>query len=155
MRSMDVKAQAVVVVPRPPAAVFRFCVDPTTMAQVFKGAGPIPAITQVTGPAPAVGVIRKIHQADGSVLEEEVLELDPPRRHAYRIVRGIKAPFSLLVRWGDGAWTFTPESEGTRIQWDYGFRLTSPLVWPVARPLMIFMRRAMQGCLDQIKEQMP
>lgn len=151
---MNVATEAVVDVPEAdPAEVFDYVTDPAAAAEFFTGYGPIPAIERVDmfdGATPAVGAARRIVLTDGSQLREEILELERPRRHAYRVT-GYQGLFRRLTSAGEGQWTLTPQGSGTRIVWKYTYALTSPLAWPLALPLVhLLMRGAMQRALGRI-----
>lgn len=134
----------------PPETVFAYATDLAAIGDYFRGFGLVPGIRRVTmqdGAAPVVGATRRLEMADGSVLSEQILELTPPRSHAYR-VSGFAAPLNLLARYGEGRWTFSPTVGGTQIRWHYLFQLTTPLAWPVVRLLVsLFMRTSMQRTL--------
>ena len=114
----------------------------------FRGAGPIPALTRIAQLGePAEGAERAVHSADGAVLRECITAFEPGARHAYAL-SGLKPPLAWLVRRGDADWRFVAEGDGTRVRWDYLFSLTTPLLWPIAAPLLKgFMQRAMRDCL--------
>ena len=152
-----VRTKAVIVVGRPVEEVFDYAVAANNLAKLFRGYGPIPAIERVTLDADelAVGVIRTIHNSDGSNVGEKILVLERPRRHEYRLVSGIKAPFKWLVRVGEGRWTFEPSERGTHVAWHYEFELTSPFAYPPAAILIkTFFRTAMKRCLRRLGEQL-
>lgn len=135
---------------------FALATDSPRFPRYFKGRGPIPAVLKVewhAGSRPEAGARRDIHNADGSVLLEQVLELTPPLRHRYRLLGGFKPPFSWMVAHADGCWQFTAQGSGTHIRWDYAFTLRSPLAWPVVLPIVkVFFRGAMQDCLHAMRD---
>ena len=89
---------------------------------------------------------------DGTVLEEVILDYDPPARHRYRWVGGAKFPFSLLVHSGTGNWEFTEVETGTtQIVWSYTIELTSPLAYPLALPIVWLFRGWLQQGLDAVR----
>lgn len=137
-------------VPAPVEQVFAYATDLAAIREYFRGFGLVPGIRSVTmfdGAAPAPGAARRLEMVDGSVLREEILELDPPRGHAYR-VSGFAPPLNWLARYGEGRWTFEPQGGGTNIRWHYTFSLTTPLAWPVVWPLVkFFMRTSMRRTL--------
>jgi hypothetical protein len=56
-----------------------------------------------------------------------------------------------LVRRGEALWSIAPELAGSNVRWSYRFTLTSPLVWPFAKPLLAyFMTAAMSRCLHNM-----
>jgi hypothetical protein len=154
---MNVHARARVRVSKPVTEVYDYATETTTLAKVFVGYGAIPAIVHaemVDGPL-RVGGKRRVENTDGSKLTEEILQLERPRIHAYRIVSGLKVPFSLLIHHGDGTWRFQEVNGGTDVSWDYEFELRSALAWPVAALLMrTQFQQAMQRALALLKNQL-
>lgn len=137
----------------PAAAAFALSIDARRFPALFPGYGPIPAIRRVElqGIA-AVGTKRQIHNSDGSVLDEEILQLDAPHRHRYRL-GGFRAPFAWLVREGEADWQFRDDGAGTTVEWHYRFEPASTLAQPFAALLLHgFMQRAMQRCLGKMSE---
>ncbi len=153
---MRVQSVAEVVVAGPPEAVFDYATDLDNLPKLFRGAGPVPSIekAEVIGGGPhEVGCRRRIHNGDGSVLEEELLELDRPRSHRYSLYGDFQGLAAYLVRDGGGHWTFEPVDGGskTRVRWAYHFELTTPLVLPLALPMMkVAFRTAQLRCLRNL-----
>lgn len=135
----------------PPSAVFALSVDPARFPALFTGMGPIPALVSITPDAPsAVGSTRQLVSADKSRLTERIVAWEPPRLHGY-LLSGFVAPLAWLVRAGTAQWQFAARDGGTFVQWTYDFELTTPLVWPLAAPLLkIVMQGAMRRCLDNL-----
>ncbi len=140
-------------IPCPASAAFELSLDPDRFPSLFQGCGPIPAIRSITlDTALTVGATRRIINADGTVLTEQVTALDPPSRHRYSLT-GFRAPFSWLVRRGDADWNFAADASGTQVRWDYDFVLTGFWAYPIAVVLLrVFMRRAMHRCLDNMAQ---
>jgi len=136
-----------------PDAVFDYATSAEAASEFFQGFGPIPAIRKIEflpGSGPRVGGRRQVLLADGTALEEEILELQPPARHSYR-VSGFRPPLSLLAKSGKGTWDFSSRPEGTGITWHYAYHLASPLAWPLGAVLVkLFMRGAMRRALGRI-----
>jgi len=132
-------------------AAFELIVDANRFPSMFPGYGPIPAIRAVTmDRPPAVGVTRRIHNADGSILIERITALDRPTRHAYTL-GGFRAPFSWLIRLGEAEWSVSERDSGSQVRWEYRFTAASALAYPVAiAVLQTFMTRAMQRCLGNM-----
>lgn len=150
----QVSTSATVIVPHGDAYdVFDYSIDLDAVPEYFVGYGPVPAIRSlemIDGAKPIVGEARRIKLADGNLLREEIVVLERPRRHAYRVT-GYAAPFSKLVKAGHGDWTFETVDGGVRVTWTYVYELTSALAWPLAWPLVKWpMRKAMQRGLDRI-----
>lgn len=145
---MHIDCQAERVLPCTAARAFALVCDATRFPAFFDGCGPIPAVRAVDCAGPLrVGAIRRVRNADGSVLTEVVTALDAPHRHAYRL-GGFRAPFAWLVRHADAEWRITDTADGARVAWAYRFELTHPLALLPARPLLGFMTLAMRRCLD-------
>jgi hypothetical protein len=77
------------------------------------------------------------HQtADGNAVEETVLELDPLRRHGYRVT-GFAAPFGWWVSSAQADWLWTPHPAAVQLRWRYRFdtrgRLSRLIVGIIAR----------------------
>ena len=106
------------------------------------------------GQSLAKGSKRRIFMTDGAVLDEVILDYDPPVRHSYGWTGGVKPPFSLLVRSGGGNWDFTETEGGTRIVWTYTFNLTSPLAYPLAMPILWLFKSWLQQGLDAIRAEL-
>lgn len=153
---MQVKTRANVHMAAPIEAVFALATDLPNFHRYFRGSGPIPAVLKVEwhpGARPVPGARRDVHNSDDSVIVEELLELESPVRHRYRLVSGFRPPFSFLVDHAEGDWHFTRAGEGTDVTWDYRFALRSPMAWPVVAPIVhVFFRRAMQDCLHAMRE---
>jgi len=132
---MDISTSTSVLVPRPRGEVFDFVITNETMERTLRPRGPVAGVAKAEmfeGQALAEGSWRRITMTDGAVLEEIILDHDPPRKHRYRWTGGLKPPFSFLVRSGTGCFDFTEADGGTRIEWSYVFELTSPLAYPLA-----------------------
>jgi hypothetical protein len=154
---MELRARAEAEVARPQQATFDFAVACETFPRVLLPLGPLPGIRtaeMVGGARPEKGAHRNILLTDGNTIVEEVLVFERPARHAYRWLNRPAAPLSWLVRDGEGDWSFAPSARGTRIVWVYRFTLTSPLVAPLAWPVVRLFERWMQRGLDRVREQL-
>ena len=151
---MELRTRAAITVSRPREEVYDLAVSNETLARVLQRLGPIPGIASarfVSGGSLVAGAQRNVSMTDGSVIEEEILEAERPHVHRYRWLRGLRPPFSLLVRTGEACWTFRDAAGGgTEIEWTYTFQLRSPLAAPVAAPTVMLFRRWMQRGLDRI-----
>jgi uncharacterized protein YndB with AHSA1/START domain len=152
---MELRTSATIDIPRDPAAVFDYATDPANLPKAFRGYGPVPAVERtemLEGSPMRTGAVRRIHNSDGSTIDEHIDAHEPPHRHAYHLGRGIPAPFSWIVTTGIAEWTFTPRNGGTRILWTYTFPLTSPLAYPLGVLVSFLMQGAMQRCLERVRE---
>jgi uncharacterized protein YndB with AHSA1/START domain len=150
----NISTSASVLIPRPRAEVFAVATDSTNAAEVLRSRGPFAGVTKVElheGQTLATGARRRVSMTDGTVLEEVILDYDPPQRHRYGWTDGAKFPFSLLIRSGTGNWDFIEEESGTRIVWTYTFGLTSPLAYPLAIPIARLFKGWLQQGLDAIR----
>ena len=150
---MKLSTRARVHVPRSPEQVFDVAVR--ELPALLQKYGPIPGVDHIElleGTTPVTGSRRRVTMTDGSVIQEEVLELTRPRRHNYRWLNRPKFPFSLIVKTAEADWIFTPESGGTTVEWTYPFPLTSPLVFLQARLAVALFKRWMQRALDRLRD---
>ena len=153
----SISTSASVVIPRPREEVFAFATDSTNAPQTIRSRGPFAGISKIEmyeGQSLAKGSKRRIFMTDDSVLDETILEYDPPVNHRYAWTGGVTPPFSLLVRSGSGNWDFTETDGGTRIVWTYTFDLTSPLAYPLAIPIAWLFKGWLQQGLDAIRTEL-
>jgi hypothetical protein len=154
---MNISTSASIVIPRSREAVFAHATANTTAERTLRPRGPVAGIAKVEmfeGQALAAGSWRRITMTDGAVLEEVILDYDPPVKHRYRWTGGVKPPLSFLVRSGTGCWDFTEANGGTRIDWSYIFELTSPLAYPLAMPIAWFFKGWLQQGLEAIRAEL-
>ena len=154
---MNISTSASVLIPRPREEVFAVATDSTNAPRTLRSRGPFAGIRKIEmheGQTLATGARRKILMTDGTVLEEVVLDYDPPVRHRYGWTGGAKLPFSLLVQSGTGNWEFTEVEAGTRVVWSYIFELTSPLAYPLAVPIVWLFKGWLQQGLEAIRAEL-
>lgn len=137
---MRVHNTETIVIPAPREAVFERAFDRTQMPKLLRGWGPVPGVERaelLDGDEYAVGKVRRIHNTDGSSLDEEILTYEPPSAHAYRLHGEFRGLAKLLVVEGRAEWRFVALDESrTEVRWTYEFTLTSALAWPLAVPMM-------------------
>jgi hypothetical protein len=110
-----------------------------------------PAIRQVVD-APeewgTVGQSRTIVLADSGRLHQTITSIDPPRAYTYRLdqIQGTLRPF---VRSVDGAWTVTPEGDGSRVGWSWTMHPKAHSVASPARLTMTVLGRMWKGYADR------
>jgi len=153
---MNLTTHATIDVPRSAEAVFDMTARLDGFSRFLHAFGPIPAVRGATiegGGEPVTGARRLVSMSDGSVMQEDILELTRPRIHRYKWSRGPKPPFSWLVKSGEGTWTFTPspEGDGTRVDWSYTFELTSRAASPIAALVIAIFRRWMLKGLAELR----
>ena len=141
------------VAPAPLAIAFAAIV-PIDLPQIFRGFGPIPAVTgtrEQTGAWDHAGATRVVELADGSQAREELTSYTAPSYFAYRL-GGFTGPFRHLVAGAEGEWWFSEAGDGsTRIRWTYPFAprpgrglLIRAIVAPLWR---VNQRRALDLCV--------
>ena len=153
----SISTSASVVIPRPREEVFQCATDMTNTPRTVRPYGPfagIRKIEMIEGESLAAGAKRRLWMTDGAVFDETILEYDPPVRHRYGWVGGVRPPFSLLVRSGSGKWDFIETEGGTRIVWTYTFGLTSPLAYPFAMPIAWLFKGFLQQGLDALRAEL-
>ena len=154
---MKIFTQVVAEYPVPREVMFEKGTSVEALAAVLKPVGPIPGVDRawiVGGGAPKQGSLRRVVLTDGTPLDEEITDWEPPRKHAYN-VKGFRGPFGLLVKSAHSQWIYSPIDVGTRISWRYEFELTSPAALPAALPLVkVAMKRLMENTLANLRAQL-
>ena len=148
---MRLSESAGIEIAKPQAEVFEYL---TTAFHEFLKAWLIyPAVESVamTGDELAVGAKRAVYLSDGGELPETITRHEPPTRHSYTWQGGVTFPNSILIISGGGDWRFSGSDHATRVRWTYSFELTSPLWWPVGKPMMIGYREWMIRGLGRAK----
>ena len=151
---MELTAVASIEIAAPPEEVFDFITAPDVVGRTFGGWGPIPRALEsrlVSEGPMRVGSVRQVVSADGSVIDEEILELERPGVQAYRLARGMRFPFSAIVREARGRWTIDATEGGSAVRWRFVFVLRSALLWPLAYLLAAAFRQAMRANLANTK----
>lgn len=153
---MQIGARARIEVAASPERVFAVATDLRNFPRLMLPHGIIPGIASAemaAGATPAAGARRFLELSDGNTIEEEVLAFDRPSRHRYRWVRPPAGSFGLLVRGGEGNWSFAPSErgQGTTLVWSYRFELTSIWVYPVAMLVVSQFQRWMEETLERVR----
>jgi hypothetical protein len=154
---MQIETRAQIEIAAAPEAVFDVAADIRNFPRAMRPLGIIPGVASVemaAGATPSAGAHRFVKLTDGSVVEEEILAFDRPSQHRYRWVHPPAPPFSLVVRAGEGTWSFTPSEhgQGTVVVWTYRFELTSVFAYPVALFVVSRFRRWMEQSLKHVRE---
>lgn len=155
MRPVETEAEVVIRAPR--EAVFDR-VAPIDLAAVFRGYGPLPAVTGVSrqvGAWDAVGQTRTVHLSDGGSIRERLDVYDRPEAFAYDVTE-ITGPLRFVASASRGAWTFEEMPGGTRVVWRYAFvpraAWARPLLAAALRPLwQRYMRAALVAVRDHVE----
>ena len=152
---MTIQVVAKRLMTRPPEDVFDFITSPDAVGKTFDGHGLIPGAerSEVIGEHPLrEGSTRRVHSTDGATIDEEILSLERPHTQTYRLVSGLKPPFSWLVKDAGGHWQLRPEGSGTHVTWTFSF---TPRSWLTLPLIILFIkrpfRRAMEGCLSNTR----
>jgi hypothetical protein len=154
---MKISTSASIVVPKPREEVFDFGGRNETFTRHLRARMPVAGVQGAEffeGHSLKAGDHRRITLTDGSVLDEEILDYEPPALHRYRWSKGLKGPFALLVRSGTGTWDFTEVDGGTRIDWSYDFVLKTALAYPLAFPIMPLFRAWLKQSLQSIHDEL-
>src|SRR5690242_5393072 len=117
---MKLSVSARIEIPKPPEQVFDLAVSCDGLVEFLRPVGLIPGVAKAEmqgGAKLETGACRTVTMTDRSRMDEEVILFERPKRHVYRWVNRPAPPFSLLVRAGEGDWTFTPSGRGTRVDW--------------------------------------
>jgi hypothetical protein len=91
---------------------------PEVFSRRYAAFPPIREVTDQSAGWGASGQTRTIHLTDGSHLRETLTSVDPPRGYSY-VLDEIHGPLRPFVRTIDGAWSVTPEGDGSRIGWSW------------------------------------
>jgi len=105
-------------------------------------------LTREGVPAPnGVGCVRAFSRAGITAVHEEVTGFDPPRRMAYRIVKG-GGP----IKHHQGEVVFEPQADGTLLTWRVQFRAGIPGLGGILRATIEGMfRRALARLDDHLR----
>ena len=154
-----IRARASITIARSREDVFDYVIAPDTIAEVFHGHGPIPGATKaemVSDGGMCKGATRRVYNSDGSVIDEDIVDLERPRLQSYRLKSGMRFPFTMLVRSAGGQWDLSEDGDRTRIDWTFTFDLTTPYVWPIAvgikRDFGTAMRKALECMRDNLED---
>jgi hypothetical protein len=149
---MELRTRTTVTVPQAIEAAFDRAIDSSSFPRVLMRYGPIPGVVSAEelsgGPAP--GSRRRLKMTDGSVIEEEITDLERPRRYSYHWLTRPKAPFGWLIRTGAAEWIFSEAGGQTSIDWRYTFQLTSPLAAPLTALVLLVFRGWMRKALEAL-----
>ena len=109
-------------------------IDPSRFYPKF---GLIPATVAVrdqTGPWNEVEQTRTLLLSDRGSVVETITDVEKPGFFAYELTEFTKL-FKVLVHHARAEWRFTPDSEGTRVDWTYAF--TARKGWGLAVTLIV------------------
>lgn len=149
---MQLSTEARVTIARPRPEVFAHLTQDETLVRYCRKKGPFAAIDEAKSAGPLdVGVLRHVRMSDGMALEETITEWSVPECHGYQWSDPPK-PLGLVVKKAHGLWLFDAVGESaTRVTWRYTLSFRSPLIYPVAKVLLIGFRGWMQASLDNAR----
>ncbi len=101
-----------------PDVVFHALSDPEMMCQVFSWMDSVTVASPVASGEQTVGVLRTCIMDNGLVLEEEIVDWQPPQGYAYR---GIDATHPFGMRGHVSVLSFTPVECGCQFVWQQYF----------------------------------
>lgn len=139
-------------------AVFDLVAAPDAAGRSFTGYGPVPAARRSfsvdDGPL-RTGSLRVVENADGSVVEEEIVALVRPERQAYVLRAGLPPSLARLTTKPSGEWTFVDVDGDTHVRWEFRFPSRSALAIPMLFVVSRLFRAAMRRCLENIARLLP
>lgn len=153
---MQIQTNAQVVINADIERVFDVSTDSQNLPKFFTGYKAIPAIVSaktVDGLPLHEGSIRIVDNRDGSSVEEVIVTLQRPEVQAYKLVKGLKPPFSWLVRSAAGEWRFETIASGTQITWKFQFDVRNIFAYSVFYWVVkSSFQKAQEICLKNIKQ---
>ena len=116
--------------PFPVEKAFAFTLSAPLPAIFRQWWGPLPPITDVTGPESwgTVGQTRVIRTADGATMHEELLTVEAPDRFAYELTE-VTGALKYLFASVDGSWSFAAVGTGTGVIPRGGTTITGQAAW--------------------------
>jgi hypothetical protein len=132
--------------------VFAAVVAPENLP-LFTGYGPIPGVVEARYQRPlGVGTEFAVLNDDGSRHRECIERLDPPAHYRIRIF-GFESAFRFLVEHAVERLDFVEQDGRTLVEREFCFTLTSPLLLPIALPLLyVFFGRALDVNYARLRE---
>jgi hypothetical protein len=135
-----------------PERVFDFIADIANLT-TFVGAGPIPAIVgaeYLGGVRSGLGTRRRVLSADGTRHHDLCVLFRPPFEHGTEL-HDFEPPFSLIIRNARDVFRFAPVGVMTEIRRVFMIELTSLAAYPLALPLLPYVKKAIESNLASIK----
>jgi len=151
---MKLIATAEIEIQRSREIVFNTLVACTTYPRILHAKWPVPGIALAElpeGDELAAGVRRLVTLTDGTVIDEEILEFERPRVHRYAWSKGLRCPFSLMVRRAKSPRHFYEVGDGAKVEWTYAFEVTNVLCYPAVKPLSMRFGSWMRAGLMRAK----
>jgi hypothetical protein len=154
---MQLFATAEIEIQRSREIVFDTLVAGSTYPRILLAKWPVPGIALAElrdSDELAAGVRRLVTLTDGTVIDEEILEFERPRVHRYAWSKGLRFPFSLLVRRAEATWRFHDFADGTKVEWAYAFEVPSVLFYPAVKPLIMRFGSWMRAGLSRARSEL-
>lgn len=155
---MKVQTQAQVTIKADITQVFDYSIDCQNLPMLFTGYQSIPAIVRVQtsdGLPLREGGTRIVANSDGSLVEEVITVLQRPHTQQYRLIKGLKPPFSWLVRSAIGHWRYETVPSGTQVTWQFEFETFNVLAgWLVQLVVKTPFQKAQAACLEKLNRQL-
>ena len=134
--------------------VWSLVTDLERFPSFFNGFVVIPSVEriEVLYKEPFLGGQRRVHNSDGSVIEEEIISFTPHSEQQYRLCGGFSVPFSWMIYGAEATWLCTVISETeTNVSWKYRFHVRSLLLAPLTFIVVkLFFVRAMWLCVQSM-----
>ena len=140
----------------PIEASFDFVTAEDVLPKVLHRYGPVPAVVRTVvldGPEwDRSGCFREVHLDDGSMLHEQIDQLERPFTFSYDVT-----PQTGMLRHvigsARGEWEFAETNDRTETTWTYRFRPRSSLLTPVVWIFSKVFQRYMQAAQERISSQ--
>jgi Polyketide cyclase / dehydrase and lipid transport len=154
---MQIQTNAQIIVNAGIETVFDASIDCQNLPKFFTGYQGIPAIVSVRtvdGLPLHEGSIRIVNNSDGSSIEEVIVSLKRPDTQGYELVKGLKPPFSWLVRTASGKWSYEAlDANRTKVIWNFYFEIPNVFAYlffglVVQRPF----QQSQEICLGNLKK---
>ena len=135
-------------------SVWSLVTDLDRFPSFFDGFVVIPSVEriEVLYEEPLPGGQRRVHNSDGSVLDEELLVFTPNSEQQYRLCGGFTFPFSWMIYGAEATWLCSRVSDTeTNVSWSYRFQVRSRILFPLTYVVVkLFFTRAMSLCLKSM-----
>jgi len=156
---MKLFAKEFIVINAPSEKIFDLIVmDLEFLSRGVKQCSLVPGVISaeiVGGNKMAQGSIRRVHLSNGSVLDEEILEIKPPNFMQYKQLKGFGFPQSLLAAGATGFYQCEKLDSGTKVTWGAEFDLPSFIVYPLTYLIIQFqVRPLLRTFLETAKQEL-
>lgn len=152
---MQIQTNAQVFINADIERVFDASIDCQNLPKFFTGYNEIPAIlsAKTLDELPLQeGSTRIVNNSDGSSIEEVIVTLKRPDVQEYELVKGLKPPFSWLVRLASGKWSYETIDAGTKVTWEFNFEVPNIFAYLIFRLVVKRpFQQAQKICLENLK----